>query len=220
VGKVFPGISLAACGVTLAVLASGCGGTEHDAQEPKGVYQMEVVKASFPAKQAISRDTSLALVVRNSGTHTIPNVAISLNSLDYTSDYPHLAVNQRPVWIVNMAPGPAPTPRVLSEEVYPAGGSETAYVNTWALGQLAPGASKIFVWHVTPVKAGVHTVYYTVAAGLDGKARARLANGAPVVGKFVVSVAPKPPRTHVDPQTEQIVAGPYPASPTPVGAVP
>lgn len=220
VGKAFSGVSLAACGVALAVLISGCGGTEHDAHEPSGVYHMEVVRASFPAEQAISRDTRLMLVVRNSGTHTIPNVAISLNSLSYTSDYPHLAVDKRPVWIVNKAPGPVPTPRVLSEEVYPAGGSETAYVNTWALGKLAPGASKSFVWRVTPVKAGNYTVYYTVAAGLDGKARARLASGGPVVGKFVASVAPKPPPTHVDPQTGQVVAGANPASATQVGAVP
>lgn len=215
-----PGLSFAACGVALAMLASGCGGTEQDAHEPHGTYQVEVVKASFPTKQAISRDTHLTLVVRNSGTHTIPNVAISLNSLNYTSDYPHLAANKRPVWIVNSAPGPVPTVRVLSEEVYPAGGSETAYVNTWALGPLAPGASKVFAWHVTPVKAGVHTVYYTVAAGLGGKARAKLANGKPVVGKFVAAVAPRPPRTHVNPVTGEIEEGPHPASSTPVGAVP
>jgi hypothetical protein len=215
-----PGLSLAACGVALAMLASGCGGTEQDAHEPHGAYQMEVVGASFPVKQAISRDTRLALVVRNSGTHTIPNVAISLNSLNYTSDYPHLAANKRPVWIVNSAPGPMPTVRVLSEEIYPAGGSETAYVNTWALGPLAPGAHKVFVWKVTPVKAGIHTVYYTVAAGLNGRSRAKLANGKPVVGKFVAAVAPRPPRTHVNPQTGAIEKGPAPASATPVGAVP
>ena len=215
-----PGLSFAACGVALAMLASGCGGTEQDAHEPHGTYQMEVVRASFPAKQAIASDERLALVVHNSGTHTIPNVAISLNSLNYTSDYPHLAADKRPVWIVNSAPGPVPTVRVLSEEVYPSGGSETAYVNTWALGSLAPGASKVFAWHVTPVKSGVHTVYYTVAAGLSGKARAKLANGKPVVGKLVVAVAPRPPRTHVNPQTGKIEEGSFPASKTPVGAVP
>jgi hypothetical protein len=215
-----PGLSLAACGVVLAMLVSGCGGSEQDAHEPKGVYEMEVLKARFPPKQAIASDERLALVVRNSGTHTIPNVAISLNSLNYTSDYPHLAVDKRPVWIVNRAPGPVPAVRVLSEEVYPPGGSETAYVNTWALGPLAPGASKIFVWHVTPVKAGEHIVYYRVAAGLGGKTRAQLAHGSPVIGKFAVAVAPRPPHTHVNPYTGEIAEGTFPASKTPVGAVP
>lgn len=215
-----PGLSFAACGVALAMLASGCGGTEHNAHESKGVYRMEVVRAKFPPKQAIASDERLALVVHNSGTQTIPNVAISLNSLSYTSDFPHLAVDKRPDWIVNSAPGLVPTVRVLSEEIYPAGGSETAYVNTWALGPLAPGASKIFAWHVTPVKAGVHTVYYRVAAGLDGKARAQLADGGPVAGKFVVAVAPRPPHTHVNPDTGEIAEGTFPASKTPVGAAP
>jgi hypothetical protein len=215
-----PGLSLAACGVALAMLASGCGGSERNAHEPSGVYRMEVVKEKFPPKQAIASDERLALVVRNAGARAIPNVAISLNSLNYTSDFPHLAVDKRPVWIVNKAPGPVPTVRVLSEEVYPAGGSETAYVNTWALGRLAPGASKSFVWNVTPVKAGVYTVYYRVAADLDGKARAQLANGSPVLGKFVVAIAPRPPHTHVNPYTGEIAEGSFPASKTPVGAVP
>lgn len=221
VGKLLPGITLATCGAALAVLASGCGEAEHDAHEPKGTYQVEVTRARFAAKQAIAHNTNLVLVVRNSGARTIPNVAVTLNSLSYVSDYPHLAVDKRPVWIVNTGPGAVSTkPYVLTEEVNPPGGGETAYVDTWALGALAPGARKSFVWHVTPVKAGVHTVDYTVAAGLDGRSRARLANGSPVTGKFVVAVAPAPPQTHVDPQTEQIVAGPVPTPSSPQPASP
>jgi len=220
VGKLFPGVSLVVGGVALALLASGCGGTEHDAHEPKGAYQVEVVRAQFPAKQAIASNTKLVLDVRNAGPHTIPNVAVTLNSLNYTSNYPHLAVNKRPVWIVNTGPGPVPTSPVQTEEAYPQGGGETAYVNTWALGKLAPGASKSFVWRVTPVKTGTHTVHYTVAAGLDGKARAQLAGGGAVTGTFVAQVAPKPPPTHVDPQTGRIVAGPNPAPAAPQPASP
>ncbi len=201
------------------MLAAGCGEAEQDAHEAKASYRMEVVAARFPAKQSIARDTTLVLVVRNASPSRVPNVAVSLNSLNYTSDYPRLAVDKRPVWIVNRAPGATPVVPVLSEEVYPPGGSETAYVNTWALGPLAPGASRVFAWHVTPVKAGTYTVYYRVAAGLNGRARARLAGGGAVVGKFVVSIAPKPPRTHVNAQTGKVEEGPPPASKGPVGAV-
>jgi hypothetical protein len=201
------------------MLAAGCGEAEQNAHEPKTTYKMEVVAARFPVKQSIARNTTLVLVVRNASTSTVPNVAISLNSLNYTSDYPRLAADKRPVWIVNHAPGAVPVVPVLSEEVYPSGGSETAYVNTWALGPLAPGASKSFVWHVTAVKAGVHTVYYTVAAGLNGRSKARLAGGGPVIGKFVVTVAPRPPRTHVNPQTGKVEEGSPPVSKGPVGAV-
>ena len=52
------------------------------------------------------------------------------------------------------------------------GGAVTAYSNTWALGALAPGKTATFVWRVTAVQPGVHTVAWEVAAGLNGKAKA------------------------------------------------
>ncbi len=211
VGKLFPGASLAVCGVALGVLASGCGGAQRNAHEAKATYTVEVLHARFPAKQAIARDEKLALIVRNAGTQTIPNVAVTLNSFYYTSTYPHLSSSKRPVWIVNTGPGAVATRPVQSQEVNPPGGGETAFVNTWALGALAPGKSRRFVWRVTPVKAGVHTVRYTVAAALDGNARARLAGGGLATGTFVAQIAPKPPATHVDPETGQVVPGPNPA---------
>jgi hypothetical protein len=217
VREVFPAVSLAVCGVMLGVLAGGCGETTRDAREATGTYTVEVVKARFPTKQAISHDARLALVVRNASSRTIPNVAVTLDSLNYTSNYPLLSANKRPVWIVNTGPGAVPVRPVQSEENDPPGGGQTAFVNTWALGALAPGASRAFVWKVTPVKAGVHTVHYTVAAGLDGKARARLAGGGRATGRFVVSVAPAPPPTHVNPQTGRVVPGP---APVPVGPLP
>ena len=129
------------CGVLLAVLASGCGEATRNARETSGTYEVEIVKARFPAKQAIARDTKLALVVRNSGTATIPNLAVTLDSLNYASNYPHLSANQRPIWIVNTGPGAVSARPVESEQVNPPGGGETAFVNTWALGALAPGVS-------------------------------------------------------------------------------
>jgi hypothetical protein len=219
-GKLLPAVSLAVCGVLMGVLASGCGEATRNARESSGTYTVEVVKARFPARQAIARDTRLALVVRNSGSATIPDVAVTLDSFDYASDYPHLAANKRPIWIVNTGPGAVPARPVESEQINPPGGGDTAYVNTWALGALAPGASRAFVWRVTPVKAGVHTVRYAVSAGLDGKALARLEGGGLAVGKFVVAVAPRPPATHVNPETGRIAPGPNPAPVAPQPAAP
>jgi hypothetical protein len=216
----FPGVSLVVCGAVLAVLASGCGGTQRNAHEPAGLYTVEVLGARFPAKQAIARDTKLALVVRNAGARTIPNVAVTLDSFYYASTYPKLAANKRPVWIVNTGPGAtALGPPVQTDEYDPPGGGETAYVNTWALGTLAPGASKRFVWRVTPVKAGLHTVHYTVVAGLDDKARTRLAGGGLASGSFLARIAPKPPPTHVNPETGRVVPGPNPVPVAPQPAV-
>ena len=193
----------------LAVLVGGCGGTARNAHEPSGTFTVEV-HGRFPARQAIARNTKLGLIVRNAGARSIPNVAVTLDSFYYTSTYPHLASNKKPVWIVNTGPGVVSRRPVQTEEINPPGGGETAYVNTWALGPLAPHASKLFLWRVTPVKAGLHTVHYTVSAGLDGKSLARLAGGGRAVGKFVAAIAPKPPVTHVNPETGLIVAGPPP----------
>lgn len=199
----------------LAVLVGGCGGTQRNAHEVAATYPVEVLTARFPAKQAIARDERFTLVVRNAGVRTIPNIAVTLDSFYYTSTYPKLAVKKRPVWIVNTGPGKVATsPPVQTEEVNPPGGGETAFVNTWALGALAPHTSRAFIWHVTPVKAGVHTVHYTVATGLDGKALARLVGGGLAAGSMTASIAPVPPRTHVNPETGLIAPGPNPASRT------
>jgi hypothetical protein len=210
-GKLPPMGLLAACGAILAMLASGCGEAQRNAREAKGLYTVEVLRARFPARQAIARDTRLALVVRNAGASTIPNVAVTVDSFSEASTYPNLSSKLRPTWIVNTGPGAVPTRPVQSEEVNPPGGGETALVNTWALGALAPGKSRVFVWKVTPVKAGVHRIRYTVSAGLDGNARTRLAGGGRATGSFVARVAPRPPATHVNPETGRIVPGPNPA---------
>jgi hypothetical protein len=204
-----------AAAVSLAgLIAAGCGsGARQDAREPQGTFALAVVRAAFPAKQSIARPTSLVLVVRNVGTRTAPNVAVTLDSFYYTSHFPELAANKRPIWVVERGPGAIPTLPVQSEAVSPPGGGQTAYVNTWALGPLPPGGTRIFRWQVVPVKAGVHTVDYTVAAGLAGRARAGFASGGPPRGRFTASIAALPPARHVNPNTGQVVPGPYPAGP-------
>lgn len=206
------GISLVVCGAFFAALMSGCGSAQRNAHEVAATYPVEVLRARFPTKQAIASNERFTLVVRNAGVRTIPNIAVTLDSFYYTSAYPKLAVNKRPVWIVNTGPGKVATsPPIQTEEVNPSGGGETAFVNTWALGALAPHASRAFIWHVTPVKAGLHTVHYTVAADLDGKSLARLVGGGLATGSLTASVAPTPPRTHVNPETGGIEPGPHPA---------
>jgi hypothetical protein len=196
-----------------AALISGCGGSApQSASEPKGTSTVQVTQASFPAQQAVSRPERLVLRVRNTGTRTVPNVAVALNSLYYTSNYPNLAARKRPVWVVDQGPGSIPDPPVETVEVDPPGAGTTSNYDVWALGRLAPGATRSFVWHVTPVKAGVHTVSYRVYAGLNGRARAQLAGGGIPGGNFKVAIANRPPPTHVNPETGKVAAGAYSAS--------
>ncbi len=196
-----------------ALLASGCGGgSKQNAGEAKASYRLDVVHASFPRLQSIARPTTLLLTVRNSGLRTAPNVAITVNSFEYASNFPELASNKRPIWIVDAGPGEINHP-AQSAAVSPNGGGQTAYVNTWALGPLAPGATRTFRWRVAPVKSGVQSITYTVAAGLGGNARAVSATGGPVQGHFAVYITQAPPPTQVNPNTGEVVPGVYPQVP-------
>ena len=203
----------AALATTAALFASGCGGgARQDAQEPKGTFSLQVLHASFPAKQSIARPVALELRVRNSGAHATPNVAVTIDSFSYTEKFPELAADKRPVWVIEQGPGAIPLRPVRSEAVSPPGGGQTNYVNTWALGRLAPGGTRTFLWRVVPVKAGLRTVHFTVAPGLAGKARAASDSG-PIQGQFTVDVAPADPARHVDPNTGRVVPGAFPLTP-------
>ncbi len=219
-GALGRGVALAACAAGAALLACGCGEAQRNAHEARRDYPVEVLRARFPRRQAIARDSAFELVVRNPGPAAIPNLTATIDSFYYTSDYPRLAARQRPIWIVNDGPGPRANPPVESEEVDRSGAGATAFVDTWSLGALAAGAERAFVWRVTPVKAGQHAVDYSLAAGVDGRATASLPGGGKPVGTLVAQVAPAPPRTHVNPETGAIAAGPNPVSAAPVGAVP
>ncbi len=199
-----------------ALVVSGCGGgAKQNAHEPTGNFRLDVVQASFPHLQSIARPTTLLLTVRNSDTRTAPNVAVTIDSFEYASDFPELASDKRPIWIVDAGPGEINHP-AQTAAVSPNGGGQTAYVNTWALGPLAPGATRTFRWRVAPVKSGLQRITYTVAAGLAGNARAVNAAGGPVQGHFAVYITQAPPHTQVNPNTGEVVPGTYPQVP-PVG---
>jgi hypothetical protein len=184
--------------VVAASLAAGCGGGERqDANEPSGTFKVDVLNATFPKQQRLSQAAVMRIVVRNADTRTIPNVTVSVLSDDpkggggfaTRSTQAGLADPTRNLWIVDRGPR----------------GGDTAYVSTWALGPLAAGRSKTFVWHVTPVVAGAHTVRWRVAAGLNGKARAQTEGGHEASGTIPVTVSSKPAPVTVDPKTGDIV---------------
>jgi len=201
---------LGVCGALASAVAGGCGSSApQNAHEPQGHYTVGVAQASFPTHQSVARPVRLALVVRNTSARTLPDVTVAVTSFDYLSNYPNLSSRKRPVWVVDQGPGRVPDPPVETVQVDPPGAGTTANYDIWALGPLPAGATRSFVWRVTPVKPGLHRVFYRVYAGLNGKAQAQLANGAAPVGSFTVYIAPKPPPVHVDPQTGRVVPGPY-----------
>jgi hypothetical protein len=195
---------------TLALSACG-GGQRQDASEPSGNFKIAVSTASFPAAQKLSQHTHLVIAVHNSGRKAIPDVAVTICNV--TCAYPapkgqgssseafaadinqsYLANSSRPEWIVDRGPGPCG----YSCHNGGQGAGVTAYSNTWALGRLAPGHTVRFDWAVTAVHAGRHVVAWEVAAGLNGKAKAVLGNGARPHGKFAVDVGTAPAQSYVN----------------------
>lgn len=180
----------------LAALA-GCGGGERqDENEPEGDFKVEVVKASFPSDQKLAKRSELVIVVRNADTKQIPNIAVTMDGLDYRKDDPELADQRRPQFVVN---GKFKKFGNIedAQAITPGGVENPTYVNTWALGPLEPGESKEFKWDVTAVVAGPYELNYKVAAGLDGKAKAVDANGETPTGVFSGTVSDEAPQTKI-----------------------
>jgi hypothetical protein len=190
-------------GAVLAVTSvalSGCGGGDRqDKNEKGGTYNVEILDAKFPSKQHLADQSKLEITVRNADNKTIPDVSVTIGgdptkpaaAFGARSDQTGLADPSRPVWIVDDGPR----------------GGTTAYVNTWALGALKPGASKRFVWKVTAVRAGVNTVSYKVNAGLNGKAKAQLPGGDPPGSSFTVDISDAPPQSSVDDNGNVVKSG-------------
>jgi len=194
------------------VLAAGCGAARQDARELKGEFHVHVLGTSFPVHQVIATPATFELRVQNAGSRALSNIAVTIDSFSYTSNYARLAAAQRPVWVVEQGPGPEPPTPVESETISPPGGGQTAYVNTWALGRLAPESTATFEWRVIPVKAGRYTVHYTVAAGLAGRARAVASTGS-LSGALTANIAGSPPLRHVNPATGKVEPGRFPSIP-------
>jgi hypothetical protein len=183
----------------------GCGAQKmQDENEPEGNFPVEVVSASFPTAQKLAQRSELAITVRNAGSETVPNVAVTVNGFSERRDNPDLADPERPIFVINGAPktiGGLPE----SKEASPPG-CETAYVNTWACGPLRPGRERSFKWSVTAVQAGEYDIRYRVAAGLDGKARPIPSSGR-LSGRFSGSVSNEAPDTRVADDGKTVVKG-------------
>jgi hypothetical protein len=201
---------VAGIAASLALSACGGGATKQSASEPPATFPVSVAVATFPTFQRLAQSSRMVIAVRNTGQKAIPDIAVTITDPPYGTtvqafgrylSQPGLASHSRPVWIVDRPPGPC-TFSCLNGGP---GGAVTAYSNTWALGQLAPGQTATFVWRVTAVVAGTHVVRYEVAAGLNGKAKARLSSGAIPTGTFKVTVAQRPQQSYVNSKGQIII---------------
>jgi hypothetical protein len=192
--------------VACAIALSACGGGERqDENEPKGEFKVQVVRASFPEKQKLAKRSILRIAVKNVDTREIPDIAVTLHGLDRRKPDPDLADPARPVFVINgrtKSFGNIPD----AQSAAPAGQERPAYVDTWTLGKMKAGETKLFEWDVTAVEAGPYRLTYVVSAGLDGKAVAVLPSGQRPDGLFAGTVNGKAPKTKVAEDGKTVVS--------------
>lgn len=175
---------LAAAAAALTLAGAGCGAERQDADAPSGEFDLDVVDASFPAKQRIAESAKLKLEIENTGTRPVPQLAVTVETepaqdgqapvaFGQATDDPSLAASARPVWIVD--DGPA--------------GGDSAYTNTWAVGPLDAGQSRTVEWDVTAARPGRYTVAWRLAPALEGDVT--LGDGT-TDGQFAVTIADDP----------------------------
>jgi hypothetical protein len=160
----------------LVVGLTGCGSKEsQDKNEEEGTWKVQVVSASFPGKQTIADTSELQIKVKNVDNTDLPNLAVTVDGFDRRDETKNFAEPKRPIWVIEDPPT----------------NSTTAYTNTWAVGSVPAGETRTLKWKVTAVRAGTFSLHYRVSAGLDGKAKAELAEGGPADGEFVAKVSDK-----------------------------
>lgn len=183
-------LKLLVAGIACALLA-GCAGATQTSKESEGPYHVGLVRATFPPDQRLAQPSQLVITVRNQDSKTVPNIAVTVRSFDRRIQDPNLADPRRPIFVVNQPPV----------------GSQTAYVDTYALGPLKPGESKTFTWQVTAVAQGPYRLAYQVAASLDGKAKAVGPDGRQPSGAFTGDVSDAPPSAVIGPDNSSIQHG-------------
>ena len=194
---------------------TGCGGGEkQDAKETSGTYPVKLVRASFPQRQSLAKNSTMEIVVQNAGQKMIPTISVTVKcgsaiggSFSTATQDTNVVDRLRPQFVVNKLPTAAER---VNPPLDPAPLERTsAYADTYPLGPLGAGHTATFMWDVTAVKAGPYHLCWRVNAGLYGKAKAVAASGsAPVSGEFQGTVSNKAPKATIGPDGRSIIESP------------
>jgi len=179
--------------LSAALFAGGCGGGDDGGQfanQATGDFPVEVIDAQFKPSQTIAQTYDLTIAVRNSGKKTIPaiNTVIDLPGLGSTLAFAYgdkqegLAMNQRPVWVVEEG-----WPKLADQNGR--GGATTTDRRTFEFGELKPGDTANMIWKVVAVRPGNYRLRYQISAGLGADTRAVDANGEVPTGVLPVHIS-------------------------------
>lgn len=161
----------AAAGLALLAATAGltaCGGDTKELEDASDGRPFAVTAtASFPERQRLANVEELRITVKNDDSRPLPDVAVTLEGLNRSipvedNGAGRVADPRRPIWVVDEPPA----------------GGTTAYVGTWALGRLAPGASRTFTWQMTPAVAGRHRIRWRIAGAVEDRAPVRASSGS------------------------------------------
>lgn len=192
-----------ASGVLLLIGIVGlaaCGGGKQtlDEGEPSESFEVRVTRASFPARQHLAANTDLVLTVTNASDKELPQLGVTIwtgaGGVGASKAQGSFSVPSGPVWLTvagfpKLLKGAATLEDLAAA---PSAGGDAAPTDTYALGTLAPRATRTIVWRTTPVRVGSYTVNYAIAAGLQGKAKAVATGGGAVQGTFRVRIDSSP----------------------------
>ena len=187
---------LVGVGGLLSAGIGACGGGDPlDANEDEQTYEVQVSEATFPKHQVLAKKSNLEITVKNTGSETIPDIAVTVDGFYTRLKDPDLFDPRRPVFSINGVQkqiGNYPEIKLDAPD-----GGETLYVNTWSLGELEPDDETTFRWRVTAVRPGPYKLTYKVAAGLHGKALAEDVGGSQPGGTFAGTISDEVPYTRV-----------------------
>ena len=180
------------CCLAAALVATGCGGgTTQGANQVKGsgTYTVAVPITRFPVKQHLDSGSVLRIAVTNTGTRPLPDVGVTITTGNAGTSAPAfqapssqqgLAQRYQPIWVLDEGP--------LN--------GDAAVSNSWMLGNLPVGRTKIFTWRVHPIRSGAFRIRWRVLpAQLGGTAV--LASGAAAEGVLPVVISSKAPAATV-----------------------
>jgi hypothetical protein len=170
-------------GVTASAAAlgafAGCGSGELAADAPEGAALNVAATAGFESVQRPGSTYPFRLtIVNRESERSLPAATVTVTGFSQTIEAGdngagHVADPRRPVWIVDAPPR----------------GTSTAYRDTWSFGPLEAGERRTFVWKLSPVRRGRHTLRWSVSADLDD-ARPVAAQKAATSGTLDVDVGP------------------------------